>query len=139
MPTSLTMVWNSVKGEDMTIAKTQDVVPGTRDAFHVKCILVWSEEYVGPGDHIRFVEGSLTRVVPCVLSIRHGIVDPFTTYFKKGEKFWMLLNLSLTKNLRHSFQIEIEEPVDLSYSGPLVSREDDPSDFNDDGCHGCQS
>ncbi len=130
----------------MSIAKIQDVKPGTKDAFHVQCVLVWSEDYLTPGTYVKFVDNNLLRVKECCKSERHGIVDPFMNFFKLGDKFWVLLQPGLTKSLRHNFDLELEEfdddsgdTVSLGYDDEDEDNEKAFEEFDDDGCRGCNS
>ncbi len=93
---------------------------GHRDAFHMPAVLVACDETLRPGDSVKFVEGTWTKVVVCFPNERHGIIDPFIgmATIPAGRCVAMLLQPSLVDGkLYHNFEIVLPkafkaEPTD---------------------------
>ena len=105
---------------------------GHRDAFHVACVLVTAPtDYVEPGQCVRFCDNDLDTVESVSSGEDHcAVVDPFLGGpVTCGKAFWVFLIPGITKNLTHTFDIDI----DMEYS--------DHDDRDDDGgaCRLCDS
>jgi len=98
---------------------------GTRDAFHVPCVLVQSKEPVKPRDKVRFIDDKCKIVRVCGNSEQpHGIVDPFITVMPNDkEAFWIFLMPGIVKGLVHSFQMDLP-PSSLEAELEARRRED---------------
>jgi len=116
------------------LGQTGDGEFGTKDAFHVPCVWVYSYDNVKPGQSVKFEHHD--RVVICEPDEkRDGIVDPFISgYFDPADGFWVMLEPSVVTDFTHTFRIK------------GVSEEDDAvddfvnnDDAEDDGCRGCNN
>lgn len=93
-----------------------EIAIGTRDAFHVACIVAEVNDSLQPGDPVVFQDEAMTTVE--ALNERrdyqdsegaHGIVDPFIegAWVGKGSKVWILLMPNSYSNLRHHFEVNV--------------------------------
>jgi hypothetical protein len=80
---------------------------GRRDAFHVPAILVRSNDFVTPGEGLRFVDDALTEVVTAGYGTRQAVADPFVSEINQ-DSFWALLMPDTVQNLTHNFEVNIE-------------------------------
>lgn len=82
---------------------------GERDAHHVAGIVCCCNSIVEPGQHVKIVDWTASRVELCHKTERHGVVDPFLmNSMEAGRKFWVILNPEVTQDLRHEFTIKGE-------------------------------
>lgn len=78
---------------------------GRRDAFHIPCIVVTSEQSIEPGAYVRFVGDN--QVVPCMQEQSQGVADPFLQdSVLRDNPFWVLLNPRNIEDLTHHFLIK---------------------------------
>jgi hypothetical protein len=103
------------------------VPDGTRDAFHVGAIRVWSHATLNPGERvqIRSIGNEVTRPRGVWFN---GIVDPFLAgKVEPYERFWVLVTPgSITSKMRHVFDV-----ADVA-DAPLERAEDELDIYGDD-------
>lgn len=90
----------------------QSLSLGYKDAGHMPCILVHSDERLCVGESVRLISDN--KVTMSLVSQRQGIVDPFLQpgYVNPGVYFWMLLVPEAVGALSHTF--DVVTPVESS-------------------------
>lgn len=117
---------------------------GTRDAFHVPAVLVYSAYDVKAGQDVVFTTVNLDAVQPCLSGVeRHAIVDPFIKgNIKSGTVFNVFIEPSLVQNLLHHFELNVEVSQPTEYDEECEGcYGEEPELYSDneyyDGCKGC--
>ena len=73
-----------------------------RDAIHIAVAPVVASERLSPGQHVGFIDATLTEVGPVATPI--GIVDPFLIGpVFKSERVWLFLYQNTITTLRHEW------------------------------------
>ena len=111
--------------------------PGSRDAFHSPCVLVYCEKGLMAGDRVKFADTCREQVIKWPDGnddIYDAVVDPFVNGpITPWNNFWVLLRPSLVKNLTHNFAIG-DETEDEAKRKNNIEPEDDPNEDADDWC-----
>lgn len=107
------------------------LTPGLRDAFHVPCVLVETDQHLAPGQWVRFTDDKFDRVYGVNPNGGgHGIVDPFVDSIKPGDNVFVLLKPgTISERLTHHFDLNIKDVM----RSLTTSVQDD----YEDQCKGC--
>lgn len=110
---------------------------GTKDAFHVPCIYVCSDQQLKPGDWVKFENAyKVVRVID--IDERDGIVDPFIPLKRiiGGKGFWVMLEARVVADFTHTFRIKgmCDEDDKLD---EIVNNLDDEENGYNSGCRNC--
>jgi hypothetical protein len=107
--------------------------PGTKDAFHVPCVVAKATESLYPGCRVRFADNTLQHVYRTT-DEPHGIINPFLIDdVVKGEKVYVLLMPGMVDHVQHVFDVDIR----LSQSEISLHQKLEEIRKNDPNCAGC--
>lgn len=88
---------------------------GSKDAFHVACVLVGSDDELKPGQGVMFTDTDFDFVRELKEGESpHAIVDPFLSGVENydwnyDKAFWVILMPGTTDGVSHNFKINVEK------------------------------
>jgi hypothetical protein len=110
---------------------------GTRDAGHVAFVVITATETMCPGTTVKFNDFFMNSVTIAYGRYYQGLVDPFlANEVKPGQACRILLRPGMTRNLRHSFDIVMQDEIVSSQETTYEPVEDDEDPYYP-GCRGC--
>ncbi len=82
---------------------------GYRDAFHMPCVLVTSNDVIMPGEAVEFDDAEFKTVIPTENG-RVMVASPFVSGpIQPGRLFWVFINPDTVQGFSHDFKIPGEE------------------------------
>jgi hypothetical protein len=102
-----------------------------RDAVHVAIYPAIAAQTLYGGQDVIIVSGEAFEAATVAGSI--GVIDPFLTTVKEGERCWVFIKPNEVKNLRHEWDHPLLD-MDIEQ---IANTAGDPN--MDDGCRGCNS